>query len=216
VVLQASALFAQGITGTWQGTIHTTRDFREIIQISKDGTVLKAVLFALGRQPGLNFGTRPGLSFTSTAVSFQRNVIRMEFAGIGGVYQGTLSADGNSIAGGLSQNGATLTLNLVRATAQTAWPVPEMPVPEKPLTADVDPAFEVATIKPTPPGTLGSGSGPSPGGRFTAHNMTLSALMADAYGLNRNRMENVPGWLDIDRFDMVAKTDMDRTKRRSR
>jgi hypothetical protein len=30
-----------------------------------------------------------------------------------------LSADGNSIAGGLLQNGTTLTLNLVRATAQT-------------------------------------------------------------------------------------------------
>jgi hypothetical protein len=126
VALHASALLAQDITGTWQGTIHTptskTKDFREVIKISKDGTVLKAVLSGLDTQPGLIFETRPGLSFTSTAVNFQRNAIRMEFPGIGGVYQGTLSADGNSIAGGLSQNGTTLTLNLVRATPQTAFP----------------------------------------------------------------------------------------------
>ncbi len=211
VVLKASALFAQDITGTWQGTIHTTRDFREIIKISKDGIVLKAVLFGLDTQPGLNFYTRPGLSFISTGVNFQRNTVRMEFPGIGGVYQGTLSADGNSIAGGLSQNGSTLTLNLERTTAQTAWRIPGMPVPEKPTTADVNPSFEVATIKPTPPGTQGGGSGPSPGGRFTAHNLPLSGLIGGAYGLNRNRMENVPGWLDTDRFDIMAKADMEGT-----
>jgi hypothetical protein len=48
-------------------------------------------------------------------------------------------------------------LNLVRATAQTAWPIPEMPGPEKPLTEDVNPSFPdvnpsfaVATINPRP------------------------------------------------------------------
>jgi len=210
VVLQASALLAQDITGAWQGTIHTTKDFREVIRIS-DGNVLKAQLFGLDTQPGLIFVTRPGQSFTATAVTLQRNAIRMEFAGIGAVYEGTLSADRNSIAGALSQNGSTSTLNLVRATPQTAWLIPEMPAPEKSLTADVNLWFEVATIKPTPPGTRGGGSGPDPGGRFTAHNTTLSGLIGGAYGVNRNRMENVPGWLDTDRFELVAKADTEGT-----
>lgn len=209
LALPAVALCAQDITGTWQGAIHTTRDFREVIQISKNGNSLKAVLIGIDTQPGLNFDTLPGQSFLSSSVSFQGKAIRMQFPGIGGAYQGTLSADGTSIAGRLSQNATTLTFNLVRATEQTAWPIPEMPVPAKPITADVKESFEVATIKPTPPGTQGGGSGPSPGGRFTVHNMPLSGLIGGAYGVNRNRMENVPGWLDTDRFDIVAKADMD-------
>src|SRR6185437_6564645 len=208
-LIKPGALLAQDITGTWQGTIHTTRDFREVIQISKDGNTLSAVLIGLDTQPGFNFDTQPGESFTSPAVSFQRNAVRMEFPGVGGVYQGTLSADGSSIAGRLSQNASTLTLNLVRATAQTAWPIPEASAPEKPMTTDAKDSFEVATIKPTPPGTQGGGSGPSPGGRFTVHNMPLGGLIGGAYGVNRNRMENVPGWLDTDRFDIVAKANIE-------
>ena len=52
VLFQASTLFAQDITGTWQGKIHTTGDFREVVKISKDGNVLKAMLFGIDSQPG--------------------------------------------------------------------------------------------------------------------------------------------------------------------
>jgi hypothetical protein len=62
---QPSVLFAQDITGTWQGTIHTTTDFREVIKISKDGNVLKAMLVGIESQPGLSFPTRPGQGFVS-------------------------------------------------------------------------------------------------------------------------------------------------------
>jgi uncharacterized protein (TIGR03435 family) len=206
--LQASALFAQDITGTWQGTIHTTRDFREAIKIWKDGNVLKAMLFGIDAQPGPSFGTRPGQSFPSPPVTLRGNAIKIQFPGIGGAYQGTLSADGNSIAGGLLQNGTTLTLNLARATAQTAWEIPETPLPDKPMATDANPSFEVATIKPTPTGTQGGGLGPSPGGRFTAHNLTLGGLLRFAYGLNRNQIENAPAWFETDRFDILARTDM--------
>ncbi|HWE51974.1 MAG TPA: TIGR03435 family protein [Bryobacteraceae bacterium] len=207
-VLQASGLFAQDFTGTWQGTIHTARDFREVIQISKDGNVLKATLFGIDSQAGLSFDTRPGQSFPSPPLTIQGKTVKIQFPGIGGLYQGTLSADGNSIAGGLLQNGTTLTLNLVRATAQTAWEIPNAAALEKPMAGDADPSFEVATIKLTAPGTQGSGLGPSPGGRFTAHNTTLGGLLGFAYGLNRHQIENEPAWFETDRFDLVAKTDM--------
>ena len=208
VLFQASALFAQDITGTWQGTIHTTRDFREVIKISKDGNALKAMLLGLDSQPGLSFETHPGQSFPSPPVTLRVHSITIQFPGIGGVYQGTLSTDGNSITGGLSQNGATLTLNLVRATVQTAWKIPDTPLPDKPMATDANPSFDVASIKPTPPGTQGGGLGPSPGGRFTVHNGTLGGLLSFAWGLNRNQIENEPAWLETDRFDIVAKTDI--------
>ncbi len=207
VALQASAL-AQDITGTWQGTIHTTRDFREVIKISKDGNVLKAMLFGINSQPNLSFETHPGQSFPSPPVTFRGNALSIQFPGIGGAYQGTLSADRNSITGHLLQNGVTLPLNLVRATAQTAWEIPDTPLPDKPMATDANPSFEVATIKPTPPGTQGGGLGPSSGGRFTVHNGTLGGLLGFAWGLNRNQIENEPAWLETDRFDIVAKTDM--------
>jgi len=60
-----------------------------------------------------------GRDKVSSPVILQGKALKIQFPGIGGLYQGTLSADGNSIAGGLLQNGTTLTLNLVRATAQT-------------------------------------------------------------------------------------------------
>lgn len=206
--LRVSVLFAQDITGTWQGTIHTTTDFREVIKVSKDGNVLKAMLFGIDSQPGVIFGTRPGQGFPSGPVILQGNAIKIQFPGIGGVYQGTLSADENSIAGGLSQNGATLALNLVRATAQTAWEIPNTAPPEKPMAADANPSFAVASIKPTSPGNQGGGLGPSPGGLFTAHNVTLSSLLGFAYGgLIRNQIENEPAWLETERFDVVAKSD---------
>jgi uncharacterized protein (TIGR03435 family) len=206
--VQVSVLFAQDIIGTWQGTIHTTTDFREVIKISKDGNVLKAMLVGIESQPGLSFATRPGQGFPSSPLILQGRAIKMEFAGIGGLYQGTLSADGNSIAGGLLQNGTTLTLNLVRATAQTAWEIPDSASPEKPMAADAIPSFEVATIKRTPPGTQGGGLGPDRGGRFTVHNSTLGGLLRFAWGLNQHQVENEPAWLETDRFDIVAKADM--------
>lgn len=205
--IAAPALFAQDIVGTWQGTIHTTKDFREVIQISKDGNNLKATLIGLDAQPGVIFDTQPGQIFPASSVSFQSKTVKMPFPGIGGTYQGTFSADGNSIAGSLLQNGATFTLNFVRATVQTAWEIPPAPSLAKPMASGSNPSFEVATVKPTPPGTQGGGLGPSPGGRFTVHNLPLIGLIGFAFGLNRNHIEGVPAWAETDRFDIVAKAD---------
>ena len=55
------------------------------------------------------------------------------------------------------------------------------------MPADARPSFEVATIKPSPPGALGGGSGVSPSGRYTAHNQSLRDLMLFAWGFIRGR-----------------------------
>src|SRR5580658_7172553 len=69
---------------------------------------------------------------------------------VNGTYEGKLSGDGNSIAGTWTQ-GTQLPLNLARATPETAWSIPEPPPPPKRMAPDSNPAFEVATIKPSDP-----------------------------------------------------------------
>jgi len=69
------------------------------------------------------------------------------------------------------------------------------------------PRFEVASIKLNK-----SGGGPvriqtSPGGRFTAINMTLKGLVQFAYRVQSFQVTGGPDWMDSDRFDVVAKGD---------
>jgi uncharacterized protein (TIGR03435 family) len=75
------------------------------------------------------------------------------------------------------------------------------------MSADANPSFEVATIKPSPPDARGAGSGISPAGRFTAHNQSLRGLMLFAYGLHPRQIEGGPAWFDTDRFDIAAQSD---------
>jgi uncharacterized protein (TIGR03435 family) len=68
------------------------------------------------------------------------------------------------------------------------------------------PAFEVASIKPAPPQAPGRVSirMSSDPGRLNYTNVSLSDLMAKAYGVQHNQISG-PAWLDTERFDIVAK-----------
>jgi hypothetical protein len=55
--------------------------------------------------------------------------VKTSIAAIGGGYEGKLSSDGDSINGSWNQGGAPVPLNLVRATPNTAWTIPEPPPP---------------------------------------------------------------------------------------
>jgi uncharacterized protein (TIGR03435 family) len=65
-------------------------------------------------------------------------------------------------------------------------------------------AFEVASIKPN-----NSGDGrvmmQNQPGRFTATNITLKLLIRNAYQLQDFQITGGPGWIEKDRFDLVAK-----------
>jgi uncharacterized protein (TIGR03435 family) len=69
------------------------------------------------------------------------------------------------------------------------------------------PAFEVASIKPNKSSDPPGGIGPEPGGRFTARNMTLRALIRTAYNLQDYQISGGPDWVHSDRFDILAKGD---------
>jgi uncharacterized protein (TIGR03435 family) len=71
------------------------------------------------------------------------------------------------------------------------------------------PAFEVASVKPNKSGEVRALMYPQPGGRFTASNVTLRALIIGAYQLQGSQLSGGPDWLDSDRFDIAAKADGD-------
>ena len=137
--------------------------------------------------------------------------MKIVMASIGATYTGNLSADGNSIAGkwATSTGGGTpLTLNLTRATAETAWKIPEPPAPPRMMPADADPAFEVASIKPSNPGGRGGGIRMQ-GRQFTATNLSVSNLIMIAYAIHPRQLISAPDWIEKDRYDILGKPDVE-------
>lgn len=68
------------------------------------------------------------------------------------------------------------------------------------------PAFEVASIKPNKSGAVRAQFRPEPG-RLTVTNFSLKFIMEQAYGLRGYQIVGGPGWLDSDKFDIVAKAE---------
>jgi uncharacterized protein (TIGR03435 family) len=74
------------------------------------------------------------------------------------------------------------------------------------MAADADPAFEVATIKPSDPSR--------PGKLFTVRgadvltiNTTLSDLVMYAYGLHPKQITGAPAWLESEKYDLTGRPD---------
>ena len=112
---------AQDLAGDWQGTLSVgQRQLRLILHIDKTAdTTWKATLASIDQGPDPDWGDRaPVDSVTVSGTSFTFSV-----AALGGAYDGTIAADGKSIAGTWSQGGS-LPLTLVRATAETIWKDP--------------------------------------------------------------------------------------------
>jgi len=194
-MLAASALHAQNIAGTWQGTLKVgAQDVRTVFKISLENDKLKAVLYVIDQ------GGQP---INASAITRDGSTIKMTVAAIGGNYEGKLSADGNSIAGTWTL-GMPYPLNLVRATPATAWTIPEPPPPPVRMAANANPAFEVATIKPSDPNR--------PGKVFTVRgpdvvtiNTTLVDLITMAYDLHRRQLIGMPAWAESDKYDITGR-----------
>src|SRR5580658_6663371 len=150
VVLQAGVLFGETFTGTWQGTLKVPEapsgELRIVIKISTtDADKLAAEFYVIDR------GGQP---FAATGVTASGSNVKMTVVPLNGTYEGKLSADGKTIAGAWSQ-GMPTPLTLTRATPETAWTIPTPPPPPARMAGNVDPGFEVATIKPSEPGRPG-------------------------------------------------------------
>jgi uncharacterized protein (TIGR03435 family) len=69
--------------------------------------------------------------------------------------------------------------------------------------------FEAASIKPNDGKTPGIGIRRQPGGRFNTTNTPVKLLITFAYQIQDFQLIGGPGWMNSDRFDIVAKMDGD-------
>ena len=85
-------------------------------------------------------------------------------------------------------------------------------------TAENSPAFEVASVKPAAPITgnfirvgMRGGPGSSDPGQITYNNVTVKGVLTNADGVKGFQISG-PGWLDSERYDIVAKVPRGATK----
>jgi uncharacterized protein (TIGR03435 family) len=194
--LQGTALQAQNLTGSWQGTLEVgQRKVRLVFKIALEDDKLKATLYTAD-QPS------PPIA---TTITQDGSTVKMTIPSIAGTYEGKVSGDGNSIAGTFSQ-GAQLPLNLARATPETAWAIPDPPAPPKRMAPDANPAFEVATIKPSDPARPGQ-TFTLRGAEVITTNATVHDLINLAYWLHPKQLSGGPAWAESEKFDMAGKPD---------
>ena len=147
--LPGSALLAQDITGIWQGTLKVSGpngsvDLRTVMKISRaDKDSLKAVFYSIDQD---------ATPFSASNITLKGSALKVSITALNSVFEGTLGGDGNTISRKWTQVANALPLNLIRATDQTAWTIPEPPHPPAMMLANAKPEFTVATIKPSSPG----------------------------------------------------------------
>jgi uncharacterized protein (TIGR03435 family) len=112
------------------------------------------------------------------------------------------------MSGTWTQGPNSLPLTFIRATKETAWEIPAPPAAQKPMPADADPSFDVATIKPNDSGAT-SMQGLGFGGRnFITRNSSLIDLISFAYQVQKKQIIGAPEWADRDRYDISAVPDI--------
>ena len=105
-----------------------------------------------------------------------------------------------------TQGGQPLALTLKRATPETVWALPQPPPRPKPMAADADPSFEVATIKPSDPNRRGRLFRVQPA-HFSTINTTLNDLIGFSYGLHARQVTGAPDWVGTEKYDLDGKPD---------
>ncbi len=156
---------------------------------------------------------RPYLAFPaylafSAIITLRGNVVKVSMPGIGVVYEGNLSADRNTIVGTIKRGfPAPVTWTLKRVTrGEQEWAIPKPPTPAKPMAADIDPVFEVATVKLSPPGAQVRGVRVQPGAVSTL-NMTPAELLAVLYDVHPHQIVGAPAWFSSEKYDITGKTE---------
>lgn len=116
VMLLGSALYAQDIVGDWQGAVG--QGFRIVLQIAKGDSGGWS-----GKFYSIDFGPD---STPISSLMLQGSKVTFTVEGVGGTYEGTVSADRMSIQGTWTQ-GESVSLNFQRATKETAWRIDSSP-----------------------------------------------------------------------------------------
>jgi uncharacterized protein (TIGR03435 family) len=196
----SATLLGQDLSGTWQGTLTTpAAQLRVVFKIAKS---------ADGKLSGQGFSIDQGAQpIPMNAISADGRVVKWKLDAISASYEGTFAADGNAINGTMTQGPTPMTLNLTRATPQTAWAIPEPPPPPKPMDPAADPGIEVSTVKLSPPDARGR-LYTMRGTQLMAINTSVMNLITFAYDLHEKQISGGPSWISSDRFEVVVKPDI--------
>jgi len=194
VVLSQQRVAAQDLIGTWQGVLRAnSQDQRTVIKILRDdGETLQGALYTIDRGAGY-------LPLTGTA---RGGNIALSVPAWVATYTGKLDSSGNSISGTWAQDGSTQPLNLIRANSETAWTIPVDPRDAPKMASNVDPTYEVATIKPSRPDEVNR-TLIRQGRRFNTTATSIVDLMMFAYGIHFKQIANAPRWLETDKYDVT-------------
>jgi len=197
-----SPVFAQDITGTWQGTLkvngtNPSTDLRTVIKISRvDKESLRGVLYSIDQD---------STPLAATSTTLKGKAVKVALVQVNLTFEGTLSEDGNTIIGKWTQGNRALPLNLVRATEQTAWTIPEPPLAPV-MPANANPEFIVATIRPSNPNAPRGGYG-FWGQDVTTTNVTVNWMIKLAYNLHARQITGGAAWLDSEKYDTIGRPD---------
>lgn len=133
-LLAATALYGQEITGTWQGTLGGEKKLRVVIQIEKssEGTLT-------GRGYSIDQSPDPA---PLTAISYTGSKLKFTADTFHASYEGTMSSDGKTITGNLTQDKVN-SLNFERATEATAWKLDPSPHQVQTIAVEKDVKLEV-------------------------------------------------------------------------
>jgi uncharacterized protein (TIGR03435 family) len=198
-LLLGSALHAQTIVGTWQGTLPIPEKPRRIIKIARnDNGSLRGVMYRIDYDA----------SSIPLTVSFQAPDLKIVQDILDNSFQGTLSADGKSITGTWTQDKQAYPMIFALTTPETLWKFAGA-IPMAPMAATADPAFEVATIKPTPPDAQGW-SYRLHTRQFKANNRSVEDLVELAWHVRSRQVDSAPAkaeWIDQLKFDIAAEPD---------
>ena len=190
------------MSGTWQGTLEAEKSLRLILQVSKTEKGWSGKMYSIDQG---------SFSMNTSSMMLDGSMFKYAIDMIGGSYQGTLSADGNSIVGTWTQGAKPLPLTFVRATKETAWEIPAPPPPPKLMAADADPSFDVVTIKPNDSGATSIQGLNVRGRNFTTRASSVDDLIKFAYGVHVRQIIGGPEWMDKDRYDINGVPDKDGT-----
>lgn len=205
-ILPVSGLLAQDLSGIWQGVVKnpdTKEELRTVIKIASPA-IVSSKSPIIGNFYSID---QTYLVFPAT-ITVQGSTVKMNIPGIGAVYEAKLSADGNTIAGTVKGFSVPAPWSMKRVTEAEAWPIPKPPVPTRPMAADADPAFEVATIKPTNPDATERGFRVQDS-NISMRNMTLMELVRGVYDVHPNLLIGLPAWASSERYDITGKPDVE-------